>query len=472
MNVFSLSSSTLSIFSVTGLGLLILVVESLNRKSERLSFFLTVFGLLVCIALAAQSIPSKGTLFSQMVSVGGYGSFFSCLFLVAALLTVIFSYEYLGDKFLHRGEFYIFVIFATLGMMLMALATDLITVFLGLELMSICLYVLAGFFRSEKKSNEASLKYFLLGAFATGFLLYGIALIYGVFGTTNIQQIIEKVSAFYSSQILWAGVGLMMVGFAFKVAAVPFHMWAPDVYEGSPTIAAGFMSTAAKAAGFAALLLIFNPYTLQNESLKLVVSIVASASMILGNIVAIYQTNLKRMLAYSSIAHAGYLLIGVAAGNQLGSSGVVFYLVAYTFMNIGAFAILGLLEREIGKNLTLDDYAGLASKSPFLAALMAVFMFSLTGLPPFAGFFGKYYVFVAAINAGLIWLAILGVLTSVVGAYYYLRLVVVMYFREGNQNSVYKPSVISQCVLALAALVVIVIGVYPSIILSTINNLF
>lgn len=472
MNIFGFSSLITSLLSATGLGLLVLIVESFVRKESKMSFYLSVFGLIVCAVLAYQSIWTDGTAFENMVHIGGYGSFFSCLFLIAALLTVIFSQEYVGEQLQHRGEFYLLIIFATIGMMLMAMAADLITIFLGLELMSICLYVLAGFLRREKTSNEAALKYFLLGAFATGFLLYGIALIYGVSGTTNIAQILEKYSAVSASKIFWAGMGLLMVGFAFKVAAVPFHMWAPDVYEGSPTVISGFMSTAAKAAAFSALMLMFNHSTLQNENLTLVISLIASVSMILGNIVALSQSNLKRMLAYSSIAHAGYMLVGVAAGNVLGSTGVVFYLVAYTFMNLGAFAILGLLEREIGKNLTFDDYAGLSKKKPFLAALMATFMFSLSGIPPFAGFFGKYYIFVAAVNADLTWLAILGVLTSVVGAYYYLRLVVVMYFNDGNENPVYQPSWLSTAAVTLAAIIVLLLGIVPSSIVPIINNLF
>jgi len=219
-------------------------------------------------------------------------------------------------------------------------------------------------------------------------------------------------------------------------------------------------------------MLMFNQITLQNENLELVFALIASVSMILGNIVAISQSNLKRMLAYSSIAHAGYLLVGVASGNALGYSGVVFYLVAYTFMNIGAFAVVGLLEREVGKNLTFDDYAGLSKKKPFLAALMAMFMFSLSGIPPFAGFFGKYYIFAAAVNANLTWLAILGVLTSVVGAYYYLRLVVVMYFHEGNATVVHQPTALSLTGVAIAALIVLALGIFPSFVLPTINSLF
>jgi len=357
--------------------------------------------------------------------------------------------------------------------MLMASAADLIVLFLGLELMSICLYVLAGFFRKRLLSNESSLKYFLLGAFATGFLLYGIALLYGASGTTNIAQIVQNIPAISYSPFFWVGIGLLMVGLAFKVGAVPFHMWIPDVYQGSPTTVSGFMATGAKAAAFAAFILLFlHPQSENPDQVKTVLAVISAASMIVGNIIAISQSNIKRMLAYSSIAHAGYMLAGLAAGNDLGRTGILFYLITYTFMNIGAFGILSLLEREEEKNLTFDDYAGLGSKRPFLAALMAIFMFSLAGIPPFAGFFGKYYVFVAAINSNLTWLAILGVLMSVVSVYYYLRLVVVMYFREGEMIITGGISRASVAVLTIAALVIIELGIYPSSILSIINNLY
>jgi NADH-quinone oxidoreductase subunit N len=338
--------------------------------------------------------------------------------------------------------------------------------------MSICLYVLAGFFRKRLLSNESSLKYFLLGAFATGFLLYGIALLYGASGTTNISIIVLNFSILSASPFFWVGIGLLMVGLAFKVGAVPFHMWIPDVYQGSPTTVSGFMATGAKAAAFAAFVLLFiHPQSGNPEQVKTVLAVISAASMIVGNIIAISQSNIKRMLAYSSIAHAGYMLAGLAAGNQLGKTGILFYLVTYTFMNIGAFGVLSLLEKEEEKNLTFDDYAGLGFKRPFLAALMSVFMFSLAGIPPFAGFFGKYYVFVAAINANLTWLAILGVLMSVVSVYYYLRLTVLMYFKEGEMQVEGLISKTSIAVLTIAALIIIELGVYPSSILTIINNL-
>jgi NADH-quinone oxidoreductase subunit N len=461
------------IISITIVSLIVLLVEALVKQSERLSYWISVAGLVITAYLAIVTMPLIGTAYNRMVTVGGFGSVFATLFNIAALLTVVLSRDYLTKEQANFGEFYLLILFSTLGMMLMASAADLIVLFLGLELMSICLYVLAGFFRKRLLSNESSLKYFLLGAFATGFLLYGIALLYGASGTTNISIIVQNISTLSVSPFFWVGIGLLMVGLAFKVGAVPFHMWIPDVYQGSPTTVSGFMATGAKAAAFAAFILLFlHPQSGNPEQVKTVLAVISAASMIVGNIIAISQSNIKRMLAYSSIAHAGYMLAGLAAGNDLGRTGILFYLITYTFMNIGAFGILSLLEREEEKNLTFDDYVGLGSKRPFLAALMAIFMFSLAGIPPFAGFFGKYYVFVAAINSNLTWLAILGVLMSVVSVYYYLRLVVVMYFHEGEMIITGGISRASVAVLAIAALVIIELGVYPSSILSIINNLY
>jgi NADH-quinone oxidoreductase subunit N len=422
---------------------------------------------------AAADIAHAGTAYGGMLSTGGYAHFFAMVFTGSGALTVLLSRSYTAREGIEHGEYYALILFAVAGMMLMAGAADLIILFLGLELMSISFYILAGFARRRVTSNEAALKYFLLGAFSTGFLLYGIALLYGSTGTTNIAAIVAKAGSLPGSPLFLVGLGLVLIGFAFKIAAVPFHMWVPDVYEGSPTTVSAFMSTGGKAAAFSAILLIFAPRVVeQTWHIREILAVVAALSMVVGNVIAIAQTNLKRMLAYSSIAHAGYILTGVVAANTYGAQGVLYYLTAYTVMNIGAFGVLSVLEKEDGKGLTFDEYTGLSSSKPLVAALMALFMFSLAGIPPFAGFFGKYYVFAGAVEAGFTWLAIVGVLMSVVSAYYYLRLVVVMYFREPAALFGGQASGTAMGALLFSALAIIGLGLFPTIILNLTASLF
>ncbi len=364
------------------------------------------------------------------------------------------------------------IIFSVAGMMLMALATDLVMLFLGLEMMSISLYVLAGYFRTRISGNEASLKYFLLGAFISGFVLYGIALIYGSTGSLSIDLLVRTMQTPGQPVLFWTGTVLLLGGFAFKVGAFPFHMWIPDVYQGAPTPVTALMATGAKTAAFSVLVMVFSRRAgIDGDMIRDIVSFLAAASMIAGNVMALRQQNVKRMLAYSSIAHAGYMLVGIAAGNPTGSEGVTFYLVSYLFMNLGALGVVSMLEEKEEKNLSYDDYAGLSVKNPGLAALMAIFLFSLAGLPPFGGFFGKYFVFVAAIESGLTWLAILGVLASLVGVYYYIRLVMVMYFQESERAAPSPVPVLAFAALVLAALINLQLGVLPSSIISIIHNL-
>jgi NADH-quinone oxidoreductase subunit N len=454
---------------VSAAALLVLVVEALNDRSESWTSWITIAGLVAAGVTAFLQGPAAGTAFSGMVARGGLPAFFGMLFCGSGLLSVMLSRSYIAKENIEHGEFYALVLFAVAGMMLMAAAADLVILFLGLELMSICFYVLAGFARRRRTSNEAALKYFLLGAFATGFLLYGIALVYGATGTTGMAGIAAHVAAGSPGPTLVIGLGLLLIGLGFKVAAVPFHMWVPDVYEGAPTTVTAFMSTGGKAAAFAAMLLVFTPALVHAvPAVRDVLAVLAGASMIVGNVIAVSQVSVKRMLAYSSIAHAGYILTGLVAGNAMGNDGVVFYLAAYIVMNVGAFGVLALLESPDGQHLTFDDYAGLPGRHPVLAALMALFLFSLTGIPPFAGFFGKYYVFAGAIEAGYTWLAILGVLMSVMSAYYYLRLVVLMYFKD--QVSAMEPVSpgLGTAALILCALAVLQFGIFP----STLLNLF
>jgi NADH-quinone oxidoreductase subunit N len=460
-----ISNAPVMIVTVTALAAMI--VEATHRTKPVITSYVSLAGLAVAALFAVSNLSEEGQSFGGMVRHGGYANFFGTLFCIVAFMTAILSRNYFEQQKYHRGEFYILLLFTTVGTMLIASANDLIILFLGIELMSICLYVLAGFIRTKDRANEAALKYFLLGAFSTGFLLYGIALIYGAVGTTNLLMI-QNVFAVVSTNTLFViGAGLLIIGLAFKVAAVPFHMWEPDVYEGAPTPVTAFMSTGVKAAAFAAFITVFiRTFDFLGGRVNELIAILAAASMILGNIVAIAQTNIKRMLAYSSIAHAGYMLSGIAAGTLDGQVGVMFYLVAYSFMNFGAFAIVSFMEREDDKNLSLDDYIGLSRQQPLLALLMAVFMFALAGVPPFAGFFGKYYVFFAAIKSQMTWLAIIGVLASLVSAYYYLRVVVLMYFREGRADIVSKPSRAALAVVVVCAIAVLVLGLFPSFIIQ------
>lgn len=452
---------------------IIVVVEALTKKTSAISYWLAIVGIIVSMILTIDIFYNSKVSFFDMFRLSAYGNYFSLLFMSSALLTILLSKDYLIKFGAHYGEYYAIILFATVGMILMATAADFIVLFLGVELMSICLYILAGFMRKNLKSNEAALKYFLLGAFITGFLLYGIALLYGATNTTNISKIIEYFTTNSSLPItFWMGVGFVLVGLAFKIASVPFHMWVPDVYEGAPTTISAFMSTGAKAAAFSAIILIFPENLLGDYKIKLILAILASASMMIGNILAISQSNIKRMLAYSSIAHAGYMLIGLASANQSGKNGILFYLSAYILMNIGAFGILSIFEKDEEKYLTFSDYNGLSIKHPFHAFLMAIFMFSLTGIPPFAGFFGKYYIFVSAINANLTWLAILGVLMSVVSAYYYLRLIVLMYFKETETTISTDINPINNSVIILSALGLFVFGIFPSLIMQIIERVF
>jgi len=458
---------------VASAALVVLILEALKDKTESLSCWISIIGLITAAGWAMSSVSESGNAFNGMLSTGGYASFFAMIFAASGILCIMLSRSYIARSGIEHGEYYALLLFAVIGMMLMAAAADLVIFFLGLEMMSICFYVLAGFARRRVPSNEAALKYFLLGAFASGFLLYGIALLYGATGTTNITAIVGQTSRLQNAPLFTIGLGLLLIGLAFKVAAVPFHMWVPDVYEGAPTTVSAFMSTGGKAAAFSAVLLVFAPKLVDRfVQIQDILAAIAALSMIVGNVIAISQSNVKRMLAYSSIAHAGYILTGVVAANTYGSNGVLYYLAAYTVMNIGAFGVLSLLETEEGKNLTFDEYVGLSRVKPWVAGLMALFMFSLAGLPPFAGFFGKYYVFAGAVEAGFTWLAIVGVVMSVVSAYYYLRLVVVMYFREPGGRITEPVNGLAVGALVLSAIVIVGMGLFPSTVLDLTSHFF
>jgi NADH-quinone oxidoreductase subunit N len=389
------------------------------------------------------------------------------VFLISGVVGIVLAQSSLARMGIERGEYYSLILFTISGMLLMASAADLIVVFLALELLSIPLYVLSGFARPRVESEESAMKYFLLGAFSSGFLVYGIALIYGGTGTTSLARIVELASSGgLADPLVLAGSGLVLVGLGFKVAAVPFHMWTPDVYEGAPSVVTAFMSVGAKAGGFAALLRVFvSAFPALGATWMPVVGAIAALTMTLGNVAAIGQSSIKRMLAYSSIAHAGYILIAlVAAGARPGLADLavgsaLFYLFAYAVTNLGAWAVVVALERQAGSGLRLSDYAGLAARRPGLALAMALFMLSLTGLPPTVGFIGKFYVFRAALDAGLVWLALVGAITSLVSAYYYLRVVFIMYMHEGGAEALNRPAL--NLTVGIAALATFGLGLLP-----------
>ena len=450
--------------------ILVVIFDLFNSLQKTFTAWITIVGCAIALYVSIDmlQIGTEGTEFSNMIQVDKYSLFFNVIFLVSTILVVLISMNYLGHQDRRQGEYYLLILLATLGMMLMASGNELIVVFLGLELMSLSLYVLAGYFQRSMGSSEAGMKYLLLGAFASGFFLYGIALIYGGAGTTSIPKIAAALTVDARSPLLLSGMFLLVVGFGFKVALVPFHQWAPDVYEGAPTSIAAFISAGPKAAGFAAFLRIFMDalQNLQSEWIILI-TILAALTMTVGNLVAIAQRNIKRMLAYSSIAHAGYVLIGLAAANKDGISGAMFYLFVYCVMNIGAFGAVILARTEDGESLMISDYAGLGFKKPLLALFMTIMLLSLAGFPPTAGFVGKFYIFRSAVESGQIWLVIIGAINTAISAFYYLRVVVAMYMREpeAELDFLAYPHLLIVA-LTLAAIGVILIGILPSYFLS------
>ncbi|HEY2955886.1 MAG TPA: NADH-quinone oxidoreductase subunit N [Candidatus Eisenbacteria bacterium] len=444
-----------AVIALSAGALLLLLLELLpGRGSANRAAAVTVITLVAAAASVLRVREARRAIFGGMFVHDGFTVFFTLLFCAIGLVSVLISWDYVKRLRLPGAEYYTLLLCAVLGMVVMAASNDLITVFLGLELMSLALYVMVGFRRSQLESNEAALKYFLLGAFASGFLLYGIALLYGATGSTNLRTIAQFLSdsPLAGSALLIVGALLVLVGFGFKVAAVPFHMWTPDAYEGAPTSVTAFMSAGAKAAGFAALLRVAaSALPGIDVDWRPILTGVAILTMTVGNVTALLQTNVKRMLAYSSIAHAGYVLVAVAAGGTEGNSAALFYLAAYSFMNLGAFGILALLGRGQEERVLLADLAGLGFRQPLLGLAMTVFMISLGGIPPTAGFMGKVYVFGAALQAGLLPLVVVGVLNSVISVFYYLRVTVAMYMTEEPAAGPVEVSWAAPSTLALLA---------------------
>ena len=455
--------AVLPLLILTGWASVLLLVDLFIPKERKsITGWLAIVGIIAAFVALMVLGTDSGEAFGGMAAVDGFAFVLNVIFLLTGLLSILISINYLKQQKLERGEFYPLLLFAITGMMILAIAKDLIVVFLGIELLSIPLYVLAGIARPRTESEEAAMKYFLLGAFSSGFLVYGIALVFGASGSTAFSDI--AVAAANPGPLLLGGLGLILVGLAFKVAAVPFHMWTPDVYQGAPSVVTAFMSVGAKAGGFAALYrVLFDAF----EPLAIVwapaIAVIAALTLILGNIAAIAQTSIKRMLAYSSIAHAGYILMAAVAGGTefapFAASAALFYLIAYAFTNLGTWAIVVAVEKQEGRGTDIADFAGLGRTRPELALAMALFMLSLTGLPPTMGFVGKFYVFRATLEAGYVWLALVGVFTSLISAYYYLRVIVVMWMHEGPGEA-FTPRALNFTV-AVTAIATLVFGLVP-----------
>ncbi len=456
---------------ISGGILLSLIVEMFYEKSEIILPWLSIALFVGTAYYSLLTAYQEGIVFNSMLATGGLVHLFYFIFNFGAAIVVLLSIDHIKKVGIYFGEYYILMQSAVLGMMFLAGAKDLVMVFIGLEQMSVCFYILTGFNRKRSSSNEAALKYFLLGAFASGFVVYGMALIYGSVGSLSVSALSFYLLKGTPNIVFMVGLLLFIIGFSFKIAAVPFQMWVPDVYQGAPTTVTALMSTGGKAAAFSALLVVLIPVfaNLEKNIFTTFLSVLAVITMLYGAIVAISQTDLKRMLAYSSIAHAGYMIIGLASANQNGVTGIVFYLAAYTFMNLGAFGVLSMIESKDNLQVDLQSYTGLAAKYPLLAALLTIFMFALAGIPPFAGFFGKYFVFVAAIEANLTWLAIIGVISSAISAYFYLRVVVVMYFKSTDSPIDVEPSYYALLGIFISALLVLVMGIFPNSIIQLIS---
>jgi NADH-quinone oxidoreductase subunit N len=451
---------------ITAGALLVLIADvALPRSSRGALSWITMAVIGATLVSLTPFIDTRVEVANGLLAVDRFALFFKILFLVAAALTVLMSTRYLEVEGASPGEYYFLILCATLGMMVMAGGIDLITIFIGLETMAISFYILAGFIKPNQRSNEAAVKYFLLGAFSLGILLYGMSIMYGLSGTTGLRAMAPILASFSGEERdprLVLAVILVVAGVGFKIAAVPFHMWAPDVYEGAPTPITAFLSVGSKAASFAMLVRIFiEGLPASSADWRLLFWMLAIVTMTVGNLAALTQTNIKRMLAYSSIAHAGYLLMGVVAGTSRGISAMLIYLLIYAFMQLGAFTVIVMLRRRDVIGDELKDFSGLAFRQPFAAFAMLVFMLSLGGIPPTAGFMGKFWLFGAAIESGYVWLAVIGVLNSAISLYYYIRLVVFMYLKRETIGSEPTTTPALAFALTVAVAATIVLGIYP-----------
>ncbi len=442
--------------------LVVLLIDFVLKDRDDLTFPATLVTLVVTAGVLFSFIGVDTMASRGLLAIDGFAMFFKFVFLLAALVTVLMSSAYLKVEDVRAGEYYFLILCATLGMMFMASAVDLITLFIGLETMAVSFYILAGFLRPSQRSNEAAVKYYVLGAFSTGILLYGMSLLYGLSGSTRLGEIATGLASQPAGGMLALAVILVAAGMGFKVAAVPFHMWAPDVYEGAPTPVTAFLSVGSKAAAFAMLLrILFEGLPAVSADWQAVFLCLAVVTMTVGNIAAITQSNTKRMLAYSSIAHSGYMLIGIAVGTQRGVTAALVYLFLYLFMQLGAFAIVTLMRRKDVVGDELKDLSGLYFRSPFAAVAMLIFMLSLGGIPPTAGFMGKFWIFSAAIEADYIWLAIVGVVNSAISLFYYFRVIVFMWIKEEVTGSELSLGPAMAITLVITLVGSIFFGIYP-----------
>jgi NADH-quinone oxidoreductase subunit N len=456
-------------------GMLVMFLDPLlaSERRARALGVIAFLGSLAALAATLCQARHPGYAFWNSVRVDSFSVFFHLVVIAAAAIIILASFEYLEVQEIRAGEYYALILFGAVGMTLMSSAVDLVLIFIALEISSISTYVLAGFRRRDPASAESSLKYFLLGSFATAFFLYGIALMFGATGSTRISEVAASLRHLHPPTLAYAAMGLMFVGLGFKIAAAPFHVWTPDVYEGAPAPVVGFMSTAPKMAVFAVLLRIL--FESEGPGLMLGskpvwfwwVWIAAALSMTLGNLGALVQTNIKRLLAYSAIAHAGYLLVAFAAAPEAGISAAMFYAASYTAMNVGAFIVVSHFANAGERYVTLEDYTGLGRRAPGLAAVLTIFLISLIGIPATAGFFAKFYVFSAALQANLVGLTLIAVVNSAIGAYYYLRVIVVMYMRDvGGEVPVMRASAGVRTSIAISALATLYLGILPGRVLE------
>jgi NADH-quinone oxidoreductase subunit N len=460
---------------LTLVGTLIMLLEAVMKGDRKpILGVLAGLGLIGGIFTALQAEP--GPAFQDMLLVNNFAIFFRVLVMVAGLLVLFGSSDYLKREGHETGEYYALVLFSIVGQCIMVSANELIMIFIGLEISSIASYILAGYLRDDPRNNESALKYFLLGSFATAFLLYGVAWIYGATGSTNLSAIALSVSGAspaVSLSLIGFAAALMFVGLAFKISAAPFQGWAPDVYQGAPAPVSAFLTVGPKAAAFAVLIRIFvDSLGAIAENWLPVFWACALATMFVGNLAALLQSNIKRMLAYSSIAHAGYVLVAVTANSGDGSAAAMFYLAAYAFTNIGAFTVVTHFARKGEKYVAIEDFAGLSQRQPITAAVMTIFLLSLIGVPLTGGFFGKFYIFKSALDSGLVWLTVLGLLNSAIAAYYYLRILVVMYMKEPGESTESLPSAspLLQVALIGSAVMTLVLGILPGWVLDFANK--